>query len=66
MNTDRRIYLTTAIVAAAVATAITAFARWMPPHSTIGVSYPPESVQHLAYEQAPQPGARTQASAAKM
>ena len=49
MHTDRRIYLTTAIVAAAVATAITAFALWMPPQSTIEAPAPAATADSAAH-----------------
>ena len=61
MNTDRRIYLTTGIVAVAVATGITAFARWTPLEPTVGVAREPEATQRVTYRQAGEAAPRLQA-----
>jgi hypothetical protein len=66
MNTDRRIYLTTAVVAVAAAAAITAFARWVPLHPTISASSAPEATQRAAYRQAVDTGERTHAVDVRM
>lgn len=66
MNTDRRIYLTTAIVAIAIATAITAFARWVPLQATISVSQQQESTQRVVYRQGLQVNPQAQAPGASM